>query len=154
MRDTQRVLSNSTLAQLTERAHHLATRIEWATRSANNPTVRREGSRFGEVIDEWLDDLRGLVEADDDAASERLASFEKRLARAERKVGAWRVAPMPERAVRGRRPRRAANDEGLVDVSVSTREPGGIEMPEGDPDVQVTDPRDAVARDGSVGVED
>jgi hypothetical protein len=152
MRDTQRVLSNSTLAQLTERAQQLATRIEWATRSANNPTVRREGSRFGEVIDEWLDDLRGLVEAEDDAATERLASFEKRLALAEQKVGAWRVAPMPERAARGRRPRRAANDEGLVDVSA--REPGGIEMPEGDPDVQLTDPRDAVARDGSVGVED
>jgi hypothetical protein len=93
MRDTVRPISDKVLRELSARAHRLTTTIESATRAAANSAVRREGARFGEVIEEWLDDLKALIEAQDAAAGERLESFEQRLAMAERKVDHWNLPP-------------------------------------------------------------
>jgi hypothetical protein len=95
MRDTVRPISDKMLRELVARAHRLTSTIESATRGANDATVRREGARFGEVIEEWLDDIKALVESHDAGAAERMESFETRLAMAERKVDNWKLPPLP-----------------------------------------------------------
>lgn len=122
MRDTVRTISESTLRELTARAHRLTTTIETATKSATDASVRREGARFGEVIEEWLEDIKGLIEAHDATAAERVESFETRLRMAERKVDHWNLPPVPAAAA----PRRKAAKH--------------TAPPEPEPDVEETSP--------------
>jgi hypothetical protein len=91
MRDTQRPMSDKSLRELTTRAHRLATAVESATKISANAAVRREGARLGEVLEEWLDEIKGLLERQDASAAERLESFEQRLRMAEGKVDGWNV---------------------------------------------------------------
>lgn len=95
MRDTVRTISEKTLRELSARAHRLTATIETATKGASNAAVRREGARFSEVIEEWLEDIKALIESHDATAADRVESFETRLAMAERKVDHWNLPPLP-----------------------------------------------------------
>jgi len=91
MRDTTRSISDKSLSQLSTRAQRLATTVESATKISSDATVRREGARLGEVLEEWLEDIKGLLERQDATAADRLESFETRLRMAESKVDRWNV---------------------------------------------------------------
>ncbi len=122
MRDTVRTISEKTLRELTTRAHRLATTIETATKGASNSVVRREGARFGEVIEEWLEDIKGLIESHDATAADRVESFETRLRMAERKVDHWNLPPLPAAPAPRRKPAKANA------------------VPEPEPDIEETSP--------------
>ncbi len=111
MTESTKTISDKVLKDLTRRAQRLASTVEWATRSSSNSVLRREGSRFGEVLEEWLDDIKGLADREDETAADRLESFTKRLRLAEAKVTAWNLPDPPAlelRPAQKKRRRRAA----------------------------------------------
>jgi hypothetical protein len=83
--------SDRHLKALSKRANKIATIVEIATRSSNDANVRREGARLGEVLQEWLEDIKQLVDAEDVTAAERIASFRARLRLAEKKIEHWQL---------------------------------------------------------------
>lgn len=93
-------ISEQHLKALAKRAGKVAAIIELATRSSTNADVRREGARFGEVIQEWLEDIKELVATDDAAAEERAASFRARLRHAEDKIERWQLPPIIEEQIK------------------------------------------------------
>ncbi|MFO0727003.1 MAG: hypothetical protein U1E65_24700 [Myxococcota bacterium] len=111
MRDSTKTISDKVLKDLTRRAQRLASTVEWATRGSANSVLRREGSRFGEVLEEWIDDIKALADSEDETAGDRLESFLKRLKLAEAKVTSWNLPEPPAlelRAPAKRKKRKAA----------------------------------------------
>jgi hypothetical protein len=100
-------VSDRTLRALTTRAATLAEQVELATKRATSPDIRREGARFAEVLEEWLDRIRELKEGGDENLRDTIQSFNARLTMAENKVHSWYSgagAPLPSPTVReGRR---------------------------------------------------
>jgi hypothetical protein len=91
-------VSDRTLRALTTRAAQLAEQVELATRRATSPEIRREGARFAEVLEEWLDRIRELKEGGDENLRDTIQSFNARLTMAENKVKLWYSgagAPLP-----------------------------------------------------------
>jgi hypothetical protein len=100
-------VTDRTLSALTTRAAQLAEQVELATRRATSPDIRREGARFAEVLEEWLDRIRELKEGGDENLRETIQSFDTRLTMAEGKVRLWYAgagAPLPT-PIAGRRPK-------------------------------------------------
>lgn len=87
-------ISEKQLKALSKRAGKIAAVVELATRTSKDANVRREGSRLGEVLAEWLDEIKELVANDDVNAPERLASFRARLRLAEAKIERWSLPPV------------------------------------------------------------
>jgi CRISPR/Cas system CSM-associated protein Csm2 small subunit len=79
---------------LAKRAAKIAAVVEMATSSSSNPDVRREGGRFVEVLQEWLDEIKDLVNNDDANALDRVESFRARMRLAEKKIEQWQLPPV------------------------------------------------------------
>ncbi len=89
------------LRALSQRAHRLAQRVERATQTATSMDVRRGGTRIGEILDEWMEEIQELDNLGDETATERAKSFATRLALAEQKIESWNLPPEPaQRATR------------------------------------------------------
>jgi hypothetical protein len=99
------IVSEQMMRSLTERANRLADRVELATRRSPRPDVRRDGARFGEVLDEWLDDIKELREIGDEHLRETVQSFNARLDLAEQKVKAWFGSTDPDEILKLEKPR-------------------------------------------------
>ncbi|MCC7383687.1 MAG: hypothetical protein IT384_17735 [Deltaproteobacteria bacterium] len=93
MSQVEKTAAEQRLKSLQKQASKLAELVELATRTATRPEVRRDGARFAEVLEEWVDDLKDLIETQDESTAEKLASFQTRLNLAEAKVEHWKLPP-------------------------------------------------------------
>lgn len=95
-------IPNRELRALGLRAQKLAQRVERATQTATSIDVRRGGTKIGEILDEWMEEIQELDNLGDETATERAKSFAARLALAEQKVDSWNLPPeRNERPARG-----------------------------------------------------
>lgn len=84
-------ISAKVLKGLEARATRLSEQVERATQASPDRDVRDGGSRLADVLEEWLQDIHEMHQADDEELAERVLSFRTRLFLAEKKVATWNV---------------------------------------------------------------
>ena len=88
-------VSESLIRRVTERAAKLAFIVEVTTEISPSKKIREGGAQLIDRLNEWVEEIRDLHEAQDDEIEDRLKSFIVRLRLAEAKVTQW---PIPASA--------------------------------------------------------
>ncbi len=81
----------STIAALERRATKLAALIDVATKASTNRDIRTGGAQLIDRLNEWIEEIKELVDMEDEDVLEMVKSFHLRLRIAEGKVARWQI---------------------------------------------------------------